>query len=170
VFILTNSNLFSFNFNEKIYKIYKYDICLALMFAFDRFYMDAFISGVPPSKLQHILNQKSKTYDYLFLGFSRTAFYRDCDLIEDLTGKSCINYRISGTTFNDSYLILQLMEALGIKFKNIFVLVHYMHNDTDYLPNYKARLLTHNKESIVKEILEEYDISFAETYIPFYIL
>jgi hypothetical protein len=143
-------------------------ITLALLFAFDGLYTYAFTSGVPRSKLQHILKQKNKTYDYLFLGSSRTEFHIDCDLIEDLTGKSCINYGISGTTFKDSYSMLQLMEARGIKFKNIFVQVDYMYNHTDYSPNFRARLLAHNNESIVKEILEEYDTSFAETYIPFY--
>ena len=143
-------------------------ITLALMFALDRLYSYAFTSGVPRSKLQHILQQRNTAYDYLFLGSSRTEFHIDCYLIEELTGKSCINYGISGTTFKDSYSMLQLLEARGIKFKNIFVQVDYMYNHTDYSPNIRARLLAENKEPIVKEILEEYDISFADKHLPFY--
>jgi hypothetical protein len=143
-------------------------ICLALMFALDALYTYAFTSGVPRSKLQHILKQENKTYDYLFLGSSRTEFHIDCDLIEELTGKSCINYGISGTTFKDSYSVLRLMDARGIKFKNVFVQVDYMYNDTGYSPNFRARLLAQNKEPIVKEVLKDYDVSFADKYVPFY--
>ncbi len=143
-------------------------ITLALLFAFDALYTYAFTSGVPRSKLQHILQQKNKTYDYLFLGSSRTEFHIDCDLIEELTGKSCINYGISGTTFKDSYSMLQLMGAQGIKFKNVFVQVDYMYNDTDYSSYFRARLLAHQQEPIVRDVLKEYDIIFADTYIPFY--
>ena len=143
-------------------------IITALLFGFDAIYTGAFKHGVPRSKLQHILNQKNVTYDYLFLGSSRTEFHIDCDLIEQLTGKSCINYGIAGTTFKDSYSILRLLDAKGVKFKNVFVQVDYMYNHTDYSPNFRARLLAHEKEPIVKELLEEYDVSFADKHIPFY--
>lgn len=59
-------------------------ITLALLFAFDGLYSYAFTSGVPRSKLQHILQQRNRTYDYLFLGSSRIEFHIDCDLIEEL--------------------------------------------------------------------------------------
>jgi hypothetical protein len=143
-------------------------IIIALLFGFDALYTKAFKQGVPRSKLQHILKQKNATYDYLFLGSSRTEFHIDCTLIELLTGKSCINYGIAGTTFKDSYSILRLLEARGVKFKNVFVQVDYMYNHTDYSSNFRARLLAHEKEPIVKEVLEEYDVSFADKYIPFY--
>ena len=143
-------------------------VTLALMFAFDELYTYAFKSGTPRSKLQHILQQSNTTYDYVFLGSSRTEFHIDCDLIEELTGKTCINYGISGTTFKDSYSVLRLLDAHGIKIKNVFVQVDYMYNDTGYSPNFKARLLAQHNEPIVKEVLKEYDATFADTYVPFY--
>lgn len=143
-------------------------LTLALMFVFDSSYTYAFKTGTPRSKLDHMLQQSNTTYDYLFLGSSRTEFHIDCNLIEELTGKSCINYGISGTTFKDTYAMLELMEARGIQFNNVFVQVDYMYNDLGYSNLFRARLFAHQGDSIVKKVLKKYDVSFADKYVPFY--
>ena len=143
-------------------------VTFAIMIALDGLYTYAYKSGIARSKIQHILQQKNINYDFVFFGSSRAEFHIDCELIEQLTGKSCINYGISGTTFKDSYSMLQLMDANGIKFKNAFVQVDYMYNHTDYSPNFKARLLPYQNDPFVKEILKDYDLSFADKYVPFY--
>ena len=143
-------------------------VTMAIMIALDGAYTYAFKSGIARSKIQHILQQKNTTYDFVFFGSSRSEFHIDCELIEKLTGKSCINYGISGTTFKDTYAMIQLMEAQGIKFNNAFLQVDYMYNHTDYSPNFKARLLPYQNQPAIDKILKEYETNFASRYIPFY--
>lgn len=143
-------------------------ITMALMIVFDKLYSNAFITGIARSKVQFILQQNPTTYDYVFLGASRTELHIDCELIEELTGKSCINYGIVGNSFKDTNALVQLLDAQGIKYKNAFVQVDHNYNFLDYSPNFKARLLPFQKQPAVSDVLKDYEMSFASKYFPFY--
>lgn len=137
------------------------------LFALEFIYTRAFTNGIPRTKLQHVLHQKNLVYDYVFIGSSRTEFNIDCEIIEELTGKSCINYGISGTTLQDSYAIIELMDAQGVKINNVFVQVDYMFNDIEYSPKFRAQLLPYRHNEKVNEILERYDNNFSNKHLPF---
>jgi hypothetical protein len=143
-------------------------IIIASFFILDAVYTYAFTTGVPRSKLQYILQLEDVEYDYVFFGSSRTEFHIDCDVIEELTGKSCVNFGISGTTLLDTQVMIELMQARGIKINNAFVQVDYMFNTTGFSPNFRARLLPFNKDPKINDILERYDKSFSDKYLPFY--
>jgi hypothetical protein len=143
-------------------------IFIVLMFGLDKMYTYGFTHGIPRSKLRHLLQQQNVTFDYLFFGSSRTEFNIDCELVEKLTGKSCVNYGISGTTLMDTYTLLRLMEARNVSFKNAFVQVDYLYNVIDFSPSFKAELLPFQNDPKIWEILESYDNSFSNKYIPFY--
>ena len=143
-------------------------ILIVLMFALDKMYTYAFTHGIPRSKLRHLLQQQNVTFDYVFFGSSRTEFHINCELVEKLTGKSCINYGMSGATLMDTYALLRVMEARNVRFKNAFVQVDYLYNVTDFSPAFKAELLPFQNDPKIGEILESYNNSFSNKYIPFY--
>jgi hypothetical protein len=141
---------------------------IIFMVAFDAIYTTAFTKGIPRSKLQYALQKENVTYDYVFFGSSRTEFHVDCDLVERLTGKSCLNYGISGTTLFDTYALLELLQSQGVTIKNAFVQVDYLFNDVEYSPKFRAQLLPYHNESKLGSVLDDYDYSFWNEYIPFY--
>ena len=141
---------------------------IIFMVLFDAIYSKAYTEGIPRSKLQYALQKENLTYDYVFFGSSRTEFHVDCDLVERLTGKSCINYGISGTTLFDTYALLELLQSQGVTIKNSFVQVDYLFNDVDYSPKFRAQLLPYHKDDKLGSVLEGYDYSFSNEYIPFY--
>ena len=143
-------------------------IFIVLMFGLDRIYTYTFTHGIPRSKLQHVLQQQNVEYDYIFFGSSRTEFHIDCALVKELTGKSCVNYGILGTTLMDTYTLMKLMESRNVSFKNAFVQVDYLYNLTDFSPTFKAELLPFQNDPKISAILEGYDNSFSNKYIPFY--
>ena len=143
-------------------------ITIALIIVFDKLYSNAFITGIARSKVQFVLQQNPTTYDYVFLGSSRTEFHIDCDLVEQLTGKTCINYGIVGNSFKDTNALVQLLDAQGIKYKNVFIQVDHNYNHLDYSPNFKARLLPYQKQPAVYDVLKDYEMSFASKFVPFY--
>jgi len=141
---------------------------IAFLYILDVIYTYAFNNGVPRSKLQYVLQQKNITYDYVFFGSSRTEDHIDCATVEELTGKTCLNLGISGSTLKDTFVMIELMNAQGIEIKNAFVQVDYLYNSTGFSSNFKARLLPFNNDSRINKILESYDNSFANKYLPFY--
>jgi hypothetical protein len=143
-------------------------ITLALMIVFDKLYNYAYISGMARSKVQFILQQNPTAYDYVFLGSSRTEFHIDCDIVQKLTGKTCINYGMVGNSFKDTNALVQLLGARGITYKNAFIQVDHSYNLLDYSPSFKAELLPYQNEPAVNDILNEYALSFASKYVPFY--
>src|SRR5690606_26152499 len=89
----------------------------------------AYEQGVVRSKLQKVLSMDSDDrYDYVFLGSSRTENTIDCEVVEKLTGRSCINIGISGSSLEDSNILLQLLTQKGVQYKNVFVQVDYTYN------------------------------------------
>jgi hypothetical protein len=100
----------------------------------------------------------------LFLGSSRTENHIDCELIEKLTGKSCINLGIRGTTLQDAYRLTQLMKDRGITYNKAYVQVGYSFNDTLNSESFAAQLAPYKLTGLMPSS-EEIP---AESNIPFY--
>jgi len=143
-------------------------ITFLLMFFLDKGYSYAFKNGQPRSKIQNILQLKNKHYDVAFFGSSRTEFHVDCRLITELTGKSCVNFGISGSSPGDMLILMKLAENRKISFNQVFMQVDYNYNSSGITEYFKANLMPFMDDPIVKEHLRIYKEDFFYRRLPFY--
>ncbi len=151
-----------------IYLIKIIGIVIVLMYTLDAIYSYTFENGIPRNKIQKILQLKNKHYDLAFLGSSRTENHIDCELIEQITGKSCINLGISGGTIGDMLILMTLAESKGITFNKVFLQVDYAYNHTGISNNFRASLSPFINNSNVKKELNKGKERGYYSYIPFY--
>lgn len=143
-------------------------ITISLMYILDYVYSYAFKNGQPRSKIQNILQLENDHYDLAFFGSSRTENHIDCKLITELTGKSCINFGISGGSPGDMLILMKLAENRKLTFDTVFMQVDYNYNSFGISHYFKANLIPYISEPIIKEQLEIYDREFFYSSIPFY--
>ncbi|MFD1614966.1 hypothetical protein [Gelatiniphilus marinus] len=143
-------------------------IAFVVMYVFDKVYSYTFQNGAPRNKIQKILQLKNQHYDYAFLGSSRTENHIDCELVEKLTGKSCINLAISGGTIGDMLILMTIAESKGITFNEVFLQVDYSYNGSGISNNFRASLVPYINHKVVKQQLIENGESVFYNYIPFY--
>jgi hypothetical protein len=137
------------------------------MFILDLGYTYIYENGEPRTKFQKILQLK-KHYDIAFFGSSRTENHIDCKIITKLTGKSCVNFGISGSSIGDMLILMKLAENRGITFKRIFMQIDYNYNNegiTDYLT---ALIVPFLGNAVVKNELHKYNKNNSYRNIPFY--
>ncbi len=143
-------------------------ITLVLMFFLDIGYSSAFKNGQPRSKIQNMLQLKNKHYDLAFFGSSRTENHIDCELITKLTGKSCVNFGISGGSPGDMLILMKLAESRKITFNQVFMQVDYNYNSAGITEYFKANLIPFMDDPIIKDQLLLYKEEFYYRWIPFY--
>ena len=143
-------------------------IIVGLMVVLDKAYSYVFKHSEPRSKIQKILQLSDKHYEYVFLGSSRTENHIDCEIITKITGKSCVNFGISGGSIGDMYILLKLMDANNLSFDKVFLQLDYNYNSTGLSSNFKARLMPFINEPVINNELRAVGISNAEKNIPFY--
>ncbi len=143
-------------------------IITTLMILFDVSYSYVFKVSEPRSKIQKILQLSDTHYDYIFLGSSRTENHIDCEVIKEVTGKSCINFGISGGSIGDMAVLLRLIEANNVTFEKVFLQLDYNYNASGLSQNFKARLMPFINEPTVREELTLVGLDKTEKYIPFY--
>ncbi|MDO5970550.1 hypothetical protein Q4Q35_12100 [Flavivirga aquimarina] len=123
---------------------------------------------MPKNKIHKILQLKKEHYDIAFLGSSRTENHIDCELVEKLTGKSCINLGISGGTIGDMQILLALAESKEISIDTIVIQIDYNFNKKGLSQNFKANLVPFLDHPLVKNELKKDGDNFYYTYVPFY--
>jgi hypothetical protein len=138
------------------------------MFSMDIVYSYAFKNGQARSKIQNILQLKNKHYDVAFFGSSRIEQHINCKLITELTGKSCINYGISGGSPGDMLILMKLAEKRNISFEEVFMQVDYNFVSSGITELFKANLVPFINEPSVKKQLRLYKEEFFYRSIPFY--
>ena len=143
-------------------------ITLLLMFFLDKGYSYAFKNGQPRSKIQNMLQLKNKHYDVAFFGSSRTEKHINCELITKLTGKSCVNFGISGGSPGDMLILMKLAESRKFTFNQVFMQVDYNYNSYGITKYFKANLIPFTDNPIVKKQLLLYKEEFFYRRIPFY--
>lgn len=143
-------------------------VIIAIMCLLDESYSYIFQNGVPRSKIQKILQLNNKHYDIAFLGSSRTENHIDCELIEKLTGKSCVNLGISGGTIGDMLVLMTLTETKSVTFNEVFLQVDYSYNYSGMSNNFKASLVPYIKNESVKNQLKNNSENYYYRYVPFY--
>lgn len=143
-------------------------IFIILMYGLDAIYSYTFRNGIPRNKIQKILQLNNQHYDFAFLGSSRTENHIDCELIEKLTGKSCINLGVSGGKIADMLVLMTIAESRNITFNEVFLQVDYSYNSSGISNNFRASLVPYINNSVVKKQLNNYSGNFYYNYIPFY--
>lgn len=143
-------------------------IAVGLMVVLDICYSYVFKHSEPRSKIQKILQVSNVNYNYVFLGSSRTENHIDCEIITQITGKSCINFGISGGTIGDMVVLMKLMEANELTYDKVFLQVDYNYNHKGLSANFKARLMPFINEPAVKRELSLLGIDQSIKTVPFY--
>lgn len=143
-------------------------IIISFIIVLDKTYSYVFKHSEPRSKIQKILQVSDTHYEYVFLGSSRTENHIDCEIITKITGKSCINFGISGGTIGDMLVLMRLMEASEVSFDKLFLQLDYNYNHEGLSANFKARLMPFINEPEVKNELSVVGLDKYEEAIPFY--
>ncbi len=143
-------------------------ITLLSMFSLDTIYSYAFKNGLPRSKIQNMLQLNNKHYDVAFFGSSRIEQHIDCKLITELTGKSCINFGISGGSPGDMLILMKLSEERNISFDEVFMQVDYNFVNSGITALFKANLVPFIKEPSIMKQLRSYREEFFYRSMPFY--
>jgi hypothetical protein len=139
------------------------------MFFLDQGYTYIFENGEPRTKIQNILQLKNKHYDVAFFGSSRTENHIDCKLITELTGKSCINFGITGSSPGDMLILMKLAKNRKITFNHVFMQVDYNFNSYVITEHFKANIIGPLiANPIVKQQLYKYNEDYIYRRIPFY--
>lgn len=115
-----------------------------------------------------MLQLKNNHYDVAFFGSSRTENHINCELITEYTGKSCINFGISGGSPGDMLILMKLAEKRKVTFDRVFMQVDYNYNHFGMSHYFKANLIPFIGEPIVKEQLAKYENEVLYSWLPFY--
>lgn len=140
---------------------------LGFMILLDKVYSYTFQNGIPRSKAQKILQENNKQYDLAFFGSSRTENHIDCKLVEKLTGKTCVNYGISGGSIGDMLMLMKIAKLNNIQFDAAYMQVDYSFNYHGLSENFKGRLVPFLKKENFSELLIQ-EGTTAYNQIPFY--
>jgi hypothetical protein len=101
-------------------------------------------------------------------GSSRTENHIDCKLITELTGKSCVNFGISGGSPGDMLILMKLAKNRKVTFNQVFMQVDYNFNSAGITEYFKANLVPFIGDPAVKEQLHKYTEDYIYGNIPFY--
>ncbi|PPK95091.1 hypothetical protein LY01_01844 [Nonlabens xylanidelens] len=131
-------------------------------------YDNVFLNTSPRGKLQLAIKQEQEHIDYLFLGNSRVENYIDCSIIEAASGKICKNYAMSGSSYQDAYVLLKLLKRSGLTYDNLFIQLD---------PSLKNEAMTESFRASLVPFVNSYEIQIdhvalnlspAEDHLPFY--
>lgn len=133
----------------------------------DYVYDFIFLNTSPRDKVQLAIKQKQGHVDYLFLGNSRVENYVDCSVIEEMTGKTCENYGMSGSSYQDSYVLLKLLKENGLTYSHLFIQLDATVKNETMTKSFKASLVPFIDSNIqAKDV--DLKLSWYEKNIPFY--
>lgn len=137
----------------------------------EQVYDHVFKKGIVRNKLQKVLSlEEGDHYEFVFLGSSRTENTIDCEIIEKITGKSCINLGVAGSSLQDSYVLLKLLLEKRVVVDHVFLQVDYSYNEksADLTPAFKATLIPFRSNPAIREELEIEDDGSYILNFPFY--
>ncbi|WP_081212343.1 hypothetical protein [Salegentibacter sediminis] len=143
-------------------------VAAILMVSLDYFYSYAFRNSEPRLKVQKILQLKDQHFDIAFFGSSRTKAHIDCNLIEELTGKSCINLGVSGATITDMNFIMKAVVSNNITFNKAFMQIDYNYNLIGLTKLVKAGIVPFLTDSKIKNVFPEREKGNPYYWLPFY--
>jgi len=143
-------------------------VTLIFMIILDQAYSYVFRNSEPRSKIQKVMQLKDAHYDVAFFGSSRTENHIDCELIRTVTGKSCINFGISGGSLADMNVLMKLLAKNNVSYNKALVQVDYNFNSENLSPSFRAQLVPFIQDSVIKKALAQEKSNLSYTYVPFY--
>ncbi len=143
-------------------------IAAILMVSLDYFYSYVFQNSEPRLKVQKILQLKEQHFDLAFFGSSRTEANIDCNLIEELTGKTCINLGLSGASITDMNFLMKAIVSNNITFDKAFMQIDYSYNDLGLTNLVKAGIVPFLIDSKIKNIFPAREKVDPYYWLPFY--
>lgn len=154
------------------YISFRFLILIVLLCILDMVYTNIYANkkGIR-NKIEFILQNKNKQYDFVFLGSSRVEFHINTPLINSQTGKKSLNLGTSGQTLTESFLTLKLLIEQNIKAEKYFIQV----DESDLIETNKKSFIGASyfmpfiKNPEIEKHLKKYDVDyFQDTKIPFY--
>ncbi|MCH4821571.1 hypothetical protein ML462_00160 [Gramella lutea] len=139
-----------------------------LMYFLDLIYTELYRNGHPRNKLQNELKLKDQHYDIGFYGSSRIERHINCELIEKLTGKTCVNLGFAGANLADMKMLAEINKSNGVTFDTIFFQIDYNYNFENYSPYFLANLAPYLDEAFVEHVFSKRDEYGYYKWIPFY--
>ncbi len=137
------------------------------MYVLDNFYTYVYYNGDARNKLQYVTKLGDKKIDYIFIGSSRVENHIDCDLIQQITGKSCLNLGKQGAKLGDGLLMILLLNNYDVKYSKIFYQLDYTSNYYGLEKSTRAQAYPLVKKSGNKELKGILNLSRLYN-IPFY--
>ncbi len=144
-------------------------VLLLASYALDITYTHVFSCSEKRNKIENILNNKPKEFDVIMLGSSRANNHFVPQLFIE-KGFKAYNYGISGSSLQESALMLQLMINKGYHFKNVILEVDLNINSEKYSDGIRALFMPYliSNEIVTgyySEIIPEFKSLY---YLPFY--
>jgi hypothetical protein len=115
-------------------------ITIASAYLLETLYTHAFTTGFSRNKTQYVVQLKETHIDYIFLGSSRVENNIDCELVTQLTGKSCINLGLQGSKTNYSAAILQILKDHKVTYEKVLFQLDYAVNFDSYVPAFLSSI------------------------------
>lgn len=138
-----------------------------LMLILDKFYTYIFQHSKPRNKVQNIIRLKDKEYDIAFFGSSRTENHIDCNLIKALTGKSCVNFGVSGATPGDILTLMRVLKSHNVRFGRVVLQIDYSYNDVDLSKYFIANIIPYINNPVIQNELENNSETYWYDMFPF---
>lgn len=132
---------------------------VASAYLLESVYTYAFTTGFSRNKIQYIVQLKNTHIDYIFLGSSRVENHIDCELVSQLTGKSCINLGLQGSKTNDSAALLQILQDNNVTYSKVLFQLDYAVNFDLYAPSFVSSIAPfHNTDQLSDELKEQLEV------------
>ncbi len=150
-----------------IHTILLLGITFISMIVLDYLYDSVFHTNNPRNKIQYVTQLKNKHIDYLFFGSSRAENHIDCELFEEITGKSCLNLGLQGGRLQDVAVLLEILQNNNVTYTKSVVQVDYLYNFEGYSVPFRGYINPYIHDDIVpKELVDEEE--FKGVKVPFY--
>lgn len=135
----------------------------------DLAYSYVYLKTEKRNKIVNIYNTKSKNFDIVILGSSRANNHFVTQLFND-KGLKSFNYGMSGSSLEESVLMLKLMLERNYKIKNIIVEVDLNLSSNGFSEGTRARFMPYlHYSNVIKQHYKNRIPNFNTLYyVPFY--
>lgn len=143
---------------------------ILIMFFLDIAYTIIYRTSSPRNKIQTIFYLENKHFDLAFFGSSRTENNIDCEVIEKITGKSCINLGMAGASMGDIYYLMRIAQKNNLQFDQVYLQLDYNYNQesSETTLYFKGILAPYQKSLFIKSYNSDFTYENKMNLFPFY--
>ncbi|AMO21187.1 hypothetical protein [Flavobacterium columnare] len=138
-------------------------------FFLDVLYTSVYLNSINRDKIFHVVNSKKKEYDLVVLGSSRANNHFITKIFVD-KGIKTYNYGMSGSTLQETLLLLKIMIENQFKIKNVLIEVDLNLSTEGFSEGTRAKFMPFIKKTkVISEFYENKIDSYNWLcYLPFY--